>query len=340
MTAAPAHLLNRPGQRGLDRGGGGVDVMAVEAQAGFQAEGVAGAQAGGLHFGLGQQGTGQGHGLVLVDRDLEAVLAGVARARDEAVGTGQLEAAAGHEGELADAGVQAAERRHGLGALQGQQRALGHGNDLAEAADAGLQVGGVGVLATGVHHHEQVAEAGAVGGLRAGDHQVVLQAAGVIGEQGVALLAGRQVDDVHRHQGFQGGGGIFAHQAQLAHVGDVEQGGGLAALAVLGHQAGRVLHRHGVAGERHHAGAQLKVQCVQGRVEQGGLGRGHRRSFEGSSVNHTGLEMPPLSALPERLTVPWMTHTACPFGGRTRGPPLSSEERPACDGEPLVSPFA
>jgi hypothetical protein len=39
---------------------------------------------------------------------------------------------------------------------------------------------------------------------------------------------------------------------------------------VLGHHAGGVLHRHGVAGEGHHAGAEFDMQVVQrGTLQQG-----------------------------------------------------------------------
>jgi hypothetical protein len=46
-------------------------------------------------------------------------------------------------------------------------------------------------------------------------------------------------------------------------MGDIKQTGGLAGVTVLGHQAGRVLHRHFIAREGHHAGTQLKMQGMQ-----------------------------------------------------------------------------
>ena len=180
------------------------------------------------------------------------------------------------------AGIQARECVDRLRALQRQQCAFRLGDDLAARADAGLQVGDVGVLAAGVDHQEQVV-------LAAGDHQVVAQAAGVVGEEGVALLEQAQAGDVLRHQRFQRRRGVVAHQAHLAHVRDVEEGGGLAALAVLGDDARRVLHRHRVAGEGHHAGAEFEVQRVQrGLQQRGGGSVGHRaarfRRMEGNRV--------------------------------------------------------
>ena len=125
-----------------------------------------------------------------------------------------------------------------------------------------LQVGQVLVLAGGVDHQEQRVVA------QVGDHQVVEDAALLIGEHGIALHAHRQVDDIHRHQAFQGLGGIAAAQGDLAHVRDIEQAGLLAGVQVFLEHAQRVLHRHVIAGERHHARTQFQVQGVQWGLEQ------------------------------------------------------------------------
>mmetsp|Transcript_21803 Transcript_21803/g.85364 ORF Transcript_21803/g.85364 Transcript_21803/m.85364 type:complete len:361 (+) Transcript_21803:556-1638(+) len=282
-----AHLLDRPGDARLDRRGGGVDVVAVQAQAGFQAQRIARAQADGLDLGVCQQLAGQGDGVVRVNGDFEAVFAGVAGAGQEGVDAIEAEEAAGHEGQLCDLGVQARQHGHRLGALQCQQRALRHGDDLAETRQMLLQMGDVLVLAAGVHHHEQV-----IGPLA--DHQVVEQAALVVREQGVALLEDAEVDDVHRHQRLQRGGGIGAHQAHLAHVRHIEQAGGRPRVLVLGHHAGGVLHRHVIAGEGHHLGAEFDMEGVKRRVQQ----RGHR------SLRWVGW-MSSLSRVLERLTSGW-----------------------------------
>ncbi|MNV78274.1 hypothetical protein D3C71_1717560 [compost metagenome] len=125
-----------------------------------------------------------------------------------------------------------------------------------------LQEGQVLVLAGGVDHQEQRVVA------QVGDHQVVEDAALLIGEHGIALHAHRQVDDVHRHQAFQGLGRIAAAQDDLAHVRHVEQPRLLTGVQVFLEHAERVLHRHVVAGERHHACAQFQVQGVQRGLEQ------------------------------------------------------------------------
>ena len=104
MTAAPgkppccaALLADAPQQARLDRRGRGVDVVAVEAEAGFEAQRIAGAQADRLDLGLGQQLAGDGLGGVGRRRDLVAVAAGVARARDVAARAVDHDEGAGHE---------------------------------------------------------------------------------------------------------------------------------------------------------------------------------------------------------------------------------------------------
>ncbi|MCY1451164.1 hypothetical protein D9M71_680190 [compost metagenome] len=118
-------------------------------------------------------------------------------------------------------------------------------------------MGQVLVLAGGVDHQEQFVIA------QVSDHQIIKDAALFVDEHGVALHAYRQVDDIHRHQGFQCLGGIGAAQTDLAHVRDVEQASLFTGVQVLLHHAQGVLHRHVVAGERDHARAQFQVQGVE-----------------------------------------------------------------------------
>lgn len=133
---------------------------------------------------------------------------------------------------------------------------------LATAADVGLQVSQVLLLAGGVDDQEQGVLA------QVGNHQVVENAALLIGEHGIALHTHWQVDDVHRYQAFQRLGGVSATQNDLAHVRDVEQAGLLAGVQVFLEHAQRVLHRHVVAGERHHACTQFQMQGMQWGLEQ------------------------------------------------------------------------
>jgi len=109
-----------------------------------------------------------------------------------------------------------------------------------------------------------------------GDHQVVKDAALGIGELGVAHPPDVQAGDVAGHQALQHLGGASTGDAGLAHMRDIEQTGRGARVLVFAEHAQRILHRHVVAGERHHLGTEVPVQGG----ERGGLERGvgHRNS--------------------------------------------------------------
>ena len=66
---------------------------------------------------------------------------------------------------------------------------------------------------------------------------------------------------------------IRTEKYALAHVRDIEQPGGSARVQVLFQNASRVLHRHLVAGERHHLGAELHMQRMKRRSAQFRFGR-------------------------------------------------------------------
>ena len=149
---------------------------------------------------------------------------------------------------------------HGQRALQRQQRHLGHRDDFAAAADFVLDMRDVAHLARAIDDDEDIAAARHIA---VEEHQIVNDAAFVIEQQAVALLAGCQVDHIDRHQGFKRGGGVRADQPQLAHVRHVEQAGAAAGVQVFGHQSGRVLHRHGIAGKRHHARTEFYMQAIE-----------------------------------------------------------------------------
>ena len=223
---------------------------------------------------------------------------------------------AAHEDQVFDAGRQARQRSHRLRPLQGQQGLLGQGLHRAARTYAGLDVGDVRHLAGAVDDDEDVV-------LALKEHQVVEDAAFVVQQQAVALLAHRQVDHVDRHQALECGGGVTAGQAQLAHVRHVEQAGGLACAQVLGHQAAGVLHRHAVASERDHARTQFQVQRMQRGFQQiGGIGHA------GLQVDHAGGLPPWEPCCPGYLRDSPLHRevSACPFGGPARGVGLSPTE--------------
>ena len=65
-----AALADDPGQAGLDRAGEFVEVVAVEAEPGFQPQRIAGAKADGDDLGLGDQRVRQGFGLCRPAREI------------------------------------------------------------------------------------------------------------------------------------------------------------------------------------------------------------------------------------------------------------------------------
>jgi hypothetical protein len=89
-------------------------------------------------------------------------------------------------------------------------------------------------LAGGVDHDEEVIAS-------VGDHQIVQYAAVLVREQGVALLPGTKPDHVDRHQAFQRLGRALAREAELPHMGDVEQAGVLAGVVVFLDDAAAIL---------------------------------------------------------------------------------------------------
>ena len=102
---------------------------------------------------------------------------------------------------------------------------------------------------------------------------------------------------------FQCRGRVGAGEAQLAHMRDVEQPGLGAGVQMLGEDAGGILHRHLVAGERHHPGAERLVE----RVERRPLER-RRKVIRGHPyLRQSGRQAPgdaPSVVDPERFTVP------------------------------------
>ena len=80
-----AALGDRPGEIGLDRRGGLVDVVAVEAKPRLEPQRVARAEPGGLHLGLGEKAPRQARRGFARHGNLEPVLAGIARAAGDAV---------------------------------------------------------------------------------------------------------------------------------------------------------------------------------------------------------------------------------------------------------------
>src|SRR5205823_8899593 len=75
-------LPDRPGKSRLDRRGARVDIVPIKAQTRFQAQRVAGAEPDQLHFRMREQALDDGADPNRLDRNLEAILAGIARPAD------------------------------------------------------------------------------------------------------------------------------------------------------------------------------------------------------------------------------------------------------------------
>ena len=163
-------------------------------------------------------------------------------------------------------------------------------------------------LAAGVGHDQQTA--GVVG-----HHQVIDDAARLVHEQRVTLTTRSQTLKVAGGQRLQHGRGVGPAQAELAHVGHVEQAGCRAGVQVLGQHAGRVLDRHVVAGERDHLRAQPTMQRVERRREQdcGLIGLNIQDRL--GHARHPRRQVDPLAAA-NRITTP-----LCPVYLRDSGAP-------------------
>ena len=163
MRAAPretafflAAFLDRPGQRGLDRRGRLVDVVAIEAETGFKAQAVPRAKTCGLTVVVGKEGAGDFDGLVFGDGNLIAVLAGVAQTRDPAFDADDLGHGGFHELQLTRGRAKIADNIFGSRALNGNQRAVENLGDF-DTFQIGLHMRDV-LVAQGRVHHDKISD--------------------------------------------------------------------------------------------------------------------------------------------------------------------------------------
>ena len=230
------------------------------------------------------------------ERNLETVLAGITGAGDGARQTADRGVDRAHERDAVDAGDEPRQHRSSQRPLQRQEGAVGEHLDVDQMLEPGAQMGDVGDLAGGVDD-----EGESIAG--AGHHQIVDDAAVVVEQQRVAHAVRRQRRDIARDQRFQRARRGGAGEAELAHVRDVEEPGPRPRVQVLGDDAGLVLHRHLVAGERHHPRAVRDMEIVKRRAQQR---RGIETSGHQAHLQTGGREMRPGDAPsvvdPERFT--------------------------------------
>ena len=150
--------------------------------------------------------------------------------------------------------------------MQGQEGAIFDHLNRNAVGQAVLHQGDVLIFAGGVHHNEDMIAT-------VGKHQIVQNAALIVGEEPVALTVFFQACHIHRDQRLKRQGRLFVGrpaQDHLPHVRDVKQAGLAAGVQVFLHHTGGVLHRHLIARERHHLAAQFTMQCIQGEGFQFG----------------------------------------------------------------------
>ncbi|MCY1394715.1 hypothetical protein D9M68_459440 [compost metagenome] len=232
-------------------------VLAVEVHAGFQAQGVAGAEADGGDAGA-HQFVEEAGGLIGGEHDFQAVFAGVTGTGDEPVAFGQaLEGLQFVDQRRALGAHQLGHLGTGAGALDGQHGQVGAFVDPhVEALAAGLHPGQVLVAGGGIDH-QAIAAAGEV------DDQVVDHPAPLIEHGAVERLAGGlQTLDVVGQQVLEPGLGLGTGNVHHGHVGDVEDAAIATHLVVLLH-LGTVVQRHVPAAEIDHLGSQSQVLVMQ-----------------------------------------------------------------------------
>ncbi len=206
-----------------------------------------------------------------------------------------------HEGHglHALAGRKTRKGRGGERSLQRDQRRLVERREARALGQTLANEGEIDGLARRVDDEPQ--DAVSAGGAR--HHQVVDDAARLVQKLGIALTAGREIDDVGGNERLEESGEARVTGAldqRLAHMRHVEQPRRLAGMEMLRHHPGRKLDRHLVAGESGHAGAELDVQSVKGRLANRVVAHGppvaNRRGTErAAAVRPTIREAPPLS---------------------------------------------
>ena len=137
-----------PGEIGLDRGCGFVDVVPVQAEPSFETQRIAGAKADRHYFRFGEQPLGQTKRVGGRQRDLEPVLAGIARAGDQALPPVEHQFGRGHERHCCDASGEARQDCGSGRPLQRQQGAIFERLDRNCRAETFAQMREVSVLAS------------------------------------------------------------------------------------------------------------------------------------------------------------------------------------------------
>lgn len=119
--------------------------------------------------------------------------------------------------------------------------------------------------------------------VQVGYHEVVENAARLVGEKPVSLTTDAKSRHVDGHQGFECGRRVSSVNCDLSHVGDVEKPGLSPRVQVLLDDTSRILQGHLIARERDHLGAKRLVEIEK----WGSLGALRRfvHAFTGGQVS-------------------------------------------------------
>ena len=260
--------------------------MAVKRHPGFEPQAVARAKADGRHFGHGQKRAGKALDHAFGHGNFKAILAGVARAGHPQIGAFPEERCGIHETHRGNAGDQPRQRGFRQRSLQRQQAAaLDHGH----TGHMGAQMGNVSLGHRGIDDQKQV-----IAAVR--HHQIVQDAARVIGEHRIALPIEPQPRDIDRHQSLERRNGARG-QDHLPHVAHVEQPRGGAGVQMLFQHPHRILHGHVPARKGDHLRPQFPMQIEKRRALQARI-PGHRIPQAGNPAPNpwaVARSMPPLS---------------------------------------------
>ncbi len=275
---------DRPAETGFEHGGRLVDVVAVQPHRGFEPQRVAGAEAARDDVGRAarfEQRLPHAVGHVRRHEDLEAVLPGVAGARDDGARVRHLAVTEPVVLELRQ--LDAGERlQHFAGGrpLNGDERIAAAGVDrrnltrhLDLLGDPGVVLGDI----RRVHHEHEVVRRHPV------DQHVVDERTFRGRQRGIVRLPDLQATGVVARDPLHRGERVLAGNLDLAHVADIEQPGPGSDRHVLVGDAG-VLDRHVPAGVRHHPRIRGAMPGVQWCLAERGGRIGHHKGGGGGAA--------------------------------------------------------
>ena len=253
--------LHHTAHAGLDRGVFLIEFVAVERQAGFHAQRVTGAETGGLHARIAEQGFPEINGVFGVNVELVAELAGIARTADQQLLAIPFRLAEGEVPEIAQVLTeQLFENVHGKRALKVN---LGDFIGFVHDGDAGGQTFCYGL--------EITINAGGVDNDKEGvahiiNDAVVKDAALLVKDEAVAAAAFLECLEAVAHGLHEGLFGACSGNEELAHVTDIKNRRHGACMFVFGQNA-LILDGHIPARKGSHFRAVAFMPCAERRFK-------------------------------------------------------------------------